>query len=245
MDAADDRRETAVRARILVVDDEPTIREVVRLNLEAEGYEVVTAEDAAGGLRAFAETPCALAILDIMLPDVDGFELARRLRDRSDIPIMMLSARESDVDKAVGLGVGADDYVTKPFSPLELVARVKAHLRRYAAAGASDDSRAETVVAGPVRIDLARHRATVRGAEVELTAKEFDILRMLAEHPGRVFTKAQIYEGVWGEDAFGDLGTVQVHVRRLRTKVEEHPDQPILVTTVWGIGYRFEEGAAR
>ncbi|MFA5844502.1 MAG: response regulator transcription factor [Coriobacteriia bacterium] len=234
-----------MRGRIIVVDDEPAILEVVRLNLEAEGYEVVAAADAASALRALDEHPCVLAVLDVMLPDMDGIELARRLRDRSDIPIVMLSARDSDIDKAVGLGVGADDYVTKPFSPIELVARVKAHLRRYEAASTPNGSSGETIEVGPVRMDLARHRATVCGVEVELTAKEFDILRLLAENPGRVYTKAQIYEGVWGEDAFGDLATVQVHVRRLRTKIEEHPEDPALITTVWGIGYRLEEGTAR
>ena len=230
-----------MKGRILAVDDDPAILEVVRLNLEAEGYEVVTASTAYAALQAFAESPCVLAVLDVMLPDSDGFELARQLRERSDIPIVMLSARDSDVDKAVGLGVGADDYVTKPFSPLELVARVKAHLRRYGVsnAGAVD----EVVEVGPVRIDTARRRVTVRGAEVELTAKEFDILRLLAEHPGRVFTKAQIYETVWHEEPFGDLGTVQVHMRRLRIKIESHPDRPELLTTVWSIGYRFEEAS--
>ncbi len=228
-----------MKGRILAVDDDPAIVEVVRLNLEAEGYEVVTASTAAAALQAFAESPCVLAVLDVMLPDSDGFELARQLRERSDVPIIMLSARDSDVDKAVGLGVGADDYVTKPFSPLELVARVKAHLRRYGASSA--DTSDEIVETGPVRIDVARRRVTVRGAEVELTAKEFDILRLLAEHPGRVFTKSQIYEAVWHEEPFGDLGTVQVHMRRLRTKIESHPDRPELLTTVWSIGYRFEE----
>ena len=228
-----------MKGRILAVDDDPAILEVVRLNLEAEGYEVVTASTASAALQAFAESPCVLAVLDVMLPDSDGFELARQLRERSDIPIVMLSARDSDVDKAVGLGVGADDYVTKQFSPLELVARVKAHLRRYGASNACVID--EIVEAGPVRIDTARRRVTVRGAEVELTAKEFDILRLLAEHHGRVFTKSQIYEAVWHEEPFGDLGTVQVHMRRLRTKIESHPDRPELLTTVWSIGYRFEE----
>jgi DNA-binding response OmpR family regulator len=229
-----------VRGRVLAVDDEPAILEVVRLNLEVEGYDVVTAGDAGSALQALAAHPCALAILDVMLPDMDGFELARRVRETSDIPIIMLSARDSDVDKAVGLGVGADDYVTKPFSPVELVARVKAHLRRYGAsagiAGAGD-----AVEVGSLRLDANRRRVTVRGETVELTAKEFDILRMLMEHPGRVFTKAQIYESVWGEEPFGDLSTVQVHVRRLRTKIEPHADRPELLTTVWGIGYRVEE----
>jgi len=228
-----------VKGRILAVDDEPTILEVVRLNLESEGYDVVTAADASGALRALAASPCVLAILDVMLPDLDGFELARRIREGSDIPIIMLSARDTDVDKAVGLGVGADDYVTKPFSPLELVARVKAHLRRYDSS--AGNGAGNTIEIGMVRLDPARHRVVVREQQVELTAKEFDILRMLAEHPGRVYTKAQIYETVWGEEAFGDLSTVQVHMRRLRTKIEEHPDRPRILTTVWGIGYRLEE----
>jgi two-component system response regulator VicR len=234
-----------MRGRILAVDDEPAILEIVRLNLEVEGYEVVCARDVAGALEAFALQPCDLAVLDIMLPDGDGLELARLLRARSDVPIIMLSARDSDIDKAVGLGMGADDYVTKPFSPIELVARVKAHLRRYAADRAGTvAARMEPVIeVGCLRIDLARRRVTVHDVVADLTAKEFDVLRMLAEHPGRVYTKAQIYETVWGLDAFGDLSTVQVHVRRIRTKIEEHPEQPRLLTTVWGIGYRFEEGA--
>jgi DNA-binding response OmpR family regulator len=239
-----------VRGSILVVDDEAAIREVVRLNLEAEGYEVTCAEDGARALDAFAATHFDLAILDVMLPDLDGFELARRIREGSDIPIMMLSARDADVDKAVGLGVGADDYVTKPFSSIELVARVKAHLRRYSASvaklnGHPDDAGTiseDVISAGVVMIDLDRRAVSVRGVQVDLTAKEFEILRMLAEHPGRVYTKAQIYEHVWGEEAFGDLSTVQVHIRRLRTKIEEHAEEPTLITTVWGIGYRFEEG---
>lgn len=232
-----------MRGRILAVDDDPAILEVVRLNLEAEGYDVATAGTADAALSAFSASPCVLAVLDVMLPDGDGFELARRLRERSDLPIIMLSARDSDVDKAVGLGVGADDYVTKPFSPLELVARVKAHLRRYGSqhpVGAGE----EVIHAGPLRIDVARRRATVRDTDVDLTVKEFDILRLLAEHPGRVYTKAQIYELVWHEDPFGDLSTVQVHIRRLRTKIEERPDSPALLTTVWGIGYRLEEQPA-
>ena len=215
-----------MRGRVLVVDDDPAIRDVVRLNLEAQGFEVAAAEDVASGMREFAAQPFTLAILDVMLPDGDGFELARRLREQSDLPIMMLSARDSDVDKAVGLGIGADDYMTKPFSPVELVARVKAHLRRYEAAAGASGAAAAAIDAGPVHIDLTRHAVQVRGSEVDLTAKEFDILCLLAEHAGRVYTKAQIYEQVWGEQAFGDLSTVQVHVRRLRTKIEEHPDQP-------------------
>ena len=227
-----------MKHRILIVDDDPAILEIVRLNLEAEGYEVVCAGTVARALEAFSESVTALALLDVMLPDGDGLELARVLRARSDIPIVMLSARDTDVDKAVGLGVGADDYVCKPFSPLELIARVKAHLRRYRSQAGGDTARVD---AGVVHIDLARHEVEVRGRAVDLTATEFDILRMLAEHPGRVYTKAQIYEHVWGEEPFGDLGTVQVHMRRLRMKIEDDPDEPALITTVWGIGYRLAE----
>ncbi len=230
-----------MRGKILVVDDEAAIRDVVRLNLTAEGYDVTCAEDASRAMAAFRAGRFDMAILDIMLPDGDGFELARAMREDSDLPIMMLSARDTDVDKAVGLGMGADDYVTKPFSPVELVARVKAHLRRYA--GSASPHAPETIIhAGAVSVDVARRTVHVRSAEVELTAKEFDILRMLAEQPGRVYTKAQIYEHVWDEEAFGDLSTVQVHVRRLRTKIEEQPDEPTIITTVWGIGYRLEGG---
>ena len=231
----------SVRGRILVVDDEPAILEVVRLNLEAEGYEVAVAPDAARGLAAFDEEPATLAILDVMLPDMEGFELTPLLRERTDMPIIMLSARDSDVDKAIGLGIGADDYVTKPFSPLELLARVKAHMRRYAAS-ADAVTEAHVIEAGPVRLDLARRRATVRGDEVELTAKEFDIERLLAEHPGLVFTKAQIYDSVVDGRPSANSSTLGPHPRAPAT-LEEEPESPVLVTTVWGIGYRFEEGA--
>ncbi|PKQ37226.1 MAG: DNA-binding response regulator [Actinobacteria bacterium HGW-Actinobacteria-1] len=233
-----------MRGRILVVDDDAAIREVVRLNLEAEGYDVTSAESVERARAAFSGGRFDMAILDVMLPDGDGFELARALRESSDLPIMMLSARDTDVDKAVGLGVGADDYLTKPFSPLELVARVKAHLRRYTATAPHGSvAHGQLLEAGPIAIDVLRRSVAVRGVNVELTATEFDILRMLVEQPMRVFTKAQIYERVWGTESFGDLSTVQVHVRRLRTKIEEHPEEPRLVTTVWGIGYRFEGGS--
>jgi DNA-binding response OmpR family regulator len=190
-----------------------------------------------------------MAILDIMLPGVDGYEVARQIRSVSDVPIMMLSARDTDVDKAVGLGVGADDYLTKPFSPLELTSRVKAHLRRYSATrraagagtGTHDD---ETISAGPVAIDTAMHTVTVRGESVDLTSTEFEILKLLAAHPARVYTKAQIYQLVWGEEFGGDYATVQVHVRRLRAKIELDPSNPTIIGTVWGVGYRFEPGAA-
>jgi two-component system, OmpR family, response regulator VicR len=238
------------KGRILVLDDEETIVEVVSMNLTNEGYGVDTALDGETAVERFDPSEHVMAILDIMLPGIDGYEVARQIRSVSDVPIMMLSARDSDVDMAVGLGIGADDYMTKPFSPVELVARVKAHLRRYSAssreagtgAQASDD---EIICAGPVRMDTATFTVTVNDVPVELTATEFEILKLLAAHPGRVYTKAQIYQQVWDEDFGGDFSTVQVHVRRLRTKIEDDPSQPVLIGTVWGIGYRFNADAAR
>jgi DNA-binding response OmpR family regulator len=238
------------KGRILVLDDEETIVDVVSMNLTAEGYAVDTALDGETAIELFDPSAHVMAILDIMLPGIDGYEVARRIRSVSDVPIMMLSARDSDVDMAVGLGIGADDYMTKPFSPVELVARVKAHLRRYAAskreAGKAGQASADEIIcAGPVRIDTVTFTVTVRGVPVELTATEFGILNLLAAHPGRVYTKAQIYRQVWDEEFGGDFSTVQVHVRRLRAKIEDDPSEPALIGTVWGIGYRFNADAAK
>ena len=238
------------KGRILVVDDEQTIVEVVSMNLTNEGYDVDVAHDGETAAELFDSSAHVMAILDIMLPGIDGYEVARRIRSTSDVPIMMLSARDTDVDMAVGLGIGADDYMTKPFSPVELVARVKAHLRRYSAskreAGLADQASPDEIIcAGPVRIDTATFAVTVHGAPVELTATEFGILKLLAAHPGRVYTKAQIYQHVWDEEFGGDFSTVQVHVRRLRAKIEDDPSEPVLIGTVWGIGYRFNPDAAK
>lgn len=248
--------------RVLAVDDDPSILEVVTLNLTAEGYEVDTATNGAEAFAAFRPDEHVLVILDVMLPDTDGFEIARRVRAESDVPVMMLSARDTDVDKAIGLGVGADDYLTKPFSPIELIARVKAHVRRSERERTTRADRAdgetngdtgvgtdphEVVSAGPVELDVSARIARVRGEVVELTAKEFDLLCLLASHAGRAYTKEQLYAAVWGEHWGGDYSTVQVHVRRLRAKIEADPSEPALIKTVWGIGYRFdaEETAAR
>ncbi len=238
------------KGRILVLDDEETIVNVVSMNLTSEGYGVDTALDGEAAIELFDPSAHVMAILDIMLPGIDGYEVARRIRSVSDVPIMMLSARDSDVDMAVGLGIGADDYMTKPFSPVELVARVKAHLRRYAASkreagGAEQTSAEEIICAGSVRVDTATFTVTVRGVPVELTATEFGILKLLAAHPGRVYTKAQIYQLVWDEEFGYDFSTVQVHVRRLRAKIEDDPSEPVIIGTVWGIGYRFNADAAK
>ncbi len=220
----------AAKGRILVLDDDEAIRDVVKMNLETEGYEVDIAEDGESAIELFAPDVHVMAILDIMLPGIDGCEVARQIRSASDVPIMMLSARDTDVDMAVGLGVGADDYLTKPFSPLELTSRVKAHLRRYSAnkraTGAAEETHDDEVIsAGPVVIDTATHTTTVRGEPVDLTSTEFEILKLLAAHPARVYTKAQIYRLVWDEEFGGDYATVQVHVRRLRAKIEKDPSR--------------------
>jgi DNA-binding response OmpR family regulator len=238
------------KGRILVLDDEETIVDVVSMNLQSEGYGVDIAHDGETAVELFDPSAHVMAVLDIMLPGIDGYEVARRIRSVSDVPIMMLSARDTDVDMAVGLGIGADDYMTKPFSPVELVARVKAHLRRYSASkretgGAEQTPADEIISAGPVRIDTAKFTATVREVPVELTATEFEILKLLAAHPGRVYTKAQIYSQVWDEEFGGDFSTVQVHIRRLRAKIEDDPSKPVLIGTVWGIGYRFNADALR
>lgn len=264
-----------MHGRILVVDDDRDICRLVELYLAKEGFRVYTAysgEEALAQLvsanasqlpGSAADGRYSLIILDIMLPGIDGFEVARKARNFTDAPILFLSARDTDVDKAVGLGLGADDYVTKPFSAIELVARVKAHLRRYYAflegpsparegqppTGISssdmpDGARDEwsQLAGGPVVLDLRARRAWVRGAEIELTAKEFDLLKLFLSNPGQVFTKAQLFDSVWGEDFVGADNTVMVHIRRLRTKVEEDPGAPRHIKTVWGIGYRFEGG---
>ena len=232
--------------RILVVDDEEAILGVVRLNLINEGFDVDTATDGKSAMQRFEHEHYSMAILDVMLPDFDGFELARRIRQRSDIPIMMLSARDTDLDKAVGLGIGADDYLTKPFSPVELVARVKAHLRRYDQATAPPDERPDEILkVGAVRVDLGSRTVRKHDETIELTAKEFDLLALLAGNPGRAYTKGQIYSAVWGDQWVSDYSTVQVHIRRLRSKLEDDPSEPVLIKTIWGIGYRLDSCDSR
>ncbi|MBX9393748.1 response regulator transcription factor [Streptomyces sp. TRM72054] len=224
-------------ARVLVVDDDPTVAEVVSGYLDRAGYVVDRAGDGPDALaRAAAHWP-DLVVLDLMLPGMDGLEVCRQMRVRGPVPVIMLTARGDEDDRILGLEVGADDYVTKPFSPRELVLRVESVLRRTRPAPHSTG----TLSAAGLTIDPAARRAAKNGAELALTIREFDLLAFLLRHPGRAFSREELMREVWGWD-FGDLSTVTVHVRRLRGKVEDDPARPRFIQTVWGVGYRFDAG---
>ncbi|MFD5538833.1 response regulator [Streptomyces sp. NPDC127079] len=232
-------RATAGAARILVVDDDPTVAEVVAGYLDRAGHLVDRAGDGPTALtRAAAHWP-DLVVLDLMLPGMDGLEVCRRLRDRAPVPVIMLTARGDEDDRIMGLEVGADDYVTKPFSPRELVLRVESVLRRSHPASA-----AHPLTAAGLTLDTGARRATKNGTELALTLREFDLLAFFLRHPGRAYGREDLMQAVWGWD-FGDLSTVTVHVRRLRAKVEDDPARPRLIRTVWGVGYRFEPDGTR
>ncbi len=226
------------KGKILVVDDEPSIGEVVRLYLEQAGYQVTVLEDGEAARQALLQEPPDLLILDLMLPSVDGLELTRFVRARSDLPIIMLTARKEETDRIVGLEMGADDYVVKPFSPRELVSRVKAVLRRTRPDPGGAGQRPVTV--GDIHIDPRTRQVHVRGREVGLTSKEFDLLWTFATHPRQVFNRTQLLDRVWGVTEYVDPSTVTVHVRRLREKIEEDPSNPRYIVTVWGVGYRMD-----
>ncbi|WMX43632.1 response regulator transcription factor [Streptomyces roseicoloratus] len=233
------------RARILVVDDDPTVAEVVTGYLERAGFAVEHAADGLDALRGAAERRPELVVLDLMLPGLDGLEVCRRLRASGPVPVIMLTARGDEEDRITGLEVGADDYVTKPFSPRELVLRVESVLRRSRASAAATAARTRPVLrAGDLALDPVTRRATRTGEELALTLREFDLLAHFLEHPGTAHTREDLMRRVWGWD-FGDLSTVTVHVRRLRAKIEEDPARPRLIQTVWGVGYRFEPVPAR
>ncbi|HET8569252.1 MAG TPA: response regulator transcription factor [Candidatus Limnocylindria bacterium] len=226
-------------ARILVVDDEANLRHTLSYALTREGYEVLTAEDGERGLERFRSSRPDLVILDVMLPRQDGLEVARRLRRESDVPVIMLTARDSELDKVVGLEVGADDYLSKPFSMRELVARVRALLRR--SARREDDTPARPIVREGLVVDPARHRVERDGEEVTLTAREFDLLAFLIAHPGQVFSREQLVGAVWGLDYSGDARTVDTHVKTLRERLGDSAARPRWIETLRGVGYRFRE----
>ena len=231
--------------RILIIEDNKEITELERDYLEANDFEVDIAEDGVTGLEKALADEYNLILLDIMLPRMDGFQVCREIRAQKDVPILMVSAKREDIDKIRGLGLGADDYISKPFSPSELVARVKAHISRYerltSRAGAAPKDE-DVLKVGELEIHLKKHRVFSQGKEAFLTNREFELLAFLAKHPGIVFSRERIFDRVWGLDAAGDTATVMVHINRIREKKEPDPTQPIYIETVWGAGYRFAEG---
>ncbi|HEX7744517.1 MAG TPA: response regulator transcription factor [Micromonosporaceae bacterium] len=225
-------------ARVLVVEDEESFSDALSYMLRKEGFEVSAAATGPTALTEFDRTGADVVLLDLMLPEMSGTEVCRELRQRSNVPIIMVTARDSEIDKVVGLEIGADDYVTKPYSPRELVARIRAVLRRRNADQA--EVATPTLAAGPVRMDVERHVVTVEGTPVQLPLKEFELLELLLRNAGRVLTRGQLIDRVWGADYVGDTKTLDVHVKRLRSKVEPEPSAPRFIVTVRGLGYKFE-----
>jgi len=224
--------------RVLVVEDEPNLREPLVYLLEKEGYEVSEAEDGNKAISEFRSANIDLILLDLMLPGISGNEVCRVIRAESQVPIIMITAKDTEIDKVVGLEIGADDYVTKPYSTRELLARMKAVLRRGAEPNAAIDS--GVLKAGPVVMDLDRHTVSVNGEQIQMPLKEFELLELLIENVNRVLTRGQIIDRVWGSNYFGDTKTLDVHVKRVRSKIEEDPSRPKHLLTVRGLGYKFE-----
>jgi two-component system response regulator VicR len=228
----------SMKKKILVVDDEIEIGELIRDYLEVAGYHVILAFDGKQGLEFWDRHRPDMAILDIMLPNIDGMEICRRIREKSNIPILMLSAKKEEEDKVQGLDLGADDYITKPFSPKELVARVKANFRRFHQMMESKNDSGRFVFKDII-IDTKSHSLKVRGEEISLSAKEFEVLCFFAMNPNRVLTREEIFEHVWGYHEYGDINTVAVHIRKIREKIEADPSKPLYIQTIWGVGYKF------
>jgi DNA-binding response OmpR family regulator len=236
----EDETNTTRTTRILLVDDEHPVQKLLAYPLQKEGYEVVQALDGADALLHFEREHFDLVVLDIMLPRMDGFEVCRRMRARSSVPIIMLTAKAEEIDKVLGLELGADDYITKPFSMREFRSRVRAALRRAEMAPPAETDE-QPLERGDVRIDFAKRTTEVRGEAIELTYVEFEILAILARHPGRVFPRDALLDRVWGDSAYRDPRTIDVHIRHLREKVERDPKNPEHLLTVRGVGYRFRE----
>ena len=224
--------------KILVVEDEASFSEALEFLLGKEGFSVVTADTGTEALRKFDQGGIDLVLLDLMIPEVSGTEVCRQIRTKSRVPIIMLTAKDSEVDKVVGLEIGADDYVTKPYSSRELVARIRAVLRRNS--GEALENETGVMAVGVIRMDVDRHQVTVNGAPVSLPLKEFELLEFLMRNAGRVLTRMQLIDRVWGSDYVGDTKTLDVHVKRLRSKIEEDPANPVHLVTVRGLGYKFE-----
>ncbi|MFC5711792.1 response regulator transcription factor [Thalassorhabdus alkalitolerans] len=227
---------------VLVVEDEVEIGDLVKDYLLSEGFEVLIATDGEEGIRLFHKSKPTLIVLDIMLPGLDGIEVLRMIRKESTAPVLMMTAKKSETDKIIGLGIGADDYITKPFSPRELVARIKAQLRRYKYYGDPSEGR-HTLSFNELEIDEKGFTVMLAGEDVNLSAKEFQLLKFMATYPGQVFSKSQLYDQIWGYNHYGDLNTVTVYIRKIREKIEPDPAEPIYIKTVWGVGYKFDGSA--
>ena len=227
-------------SRILIVEDEVAIADLEKDYLELSGFEVEIENDGKSGLNRALSEDFDLFILDLMLPEVDGFEICRQIREHKNTPILMVSAKKDDIDKIRGLGLGADDYVTKPFSPSELVARVKAHLARYERLIGSNIVENDIVEIRGIRIDKTARRVWVNGGEKQFTTKEFDLLTFLAENPNHVFTKEELFREIWDMESIGDIATVTVHIKKIREKIEMNTNKPQYIETIWGVGYRFK-----
>lgn len=228
--------------RILVVDDEKELADIICDYLIREGFEVQVAYSGASALKTLRSFCPQLVILDVMLPDIDGMEVCRTIRAENNIPIMLLSARNSDVDKILGLGLGADDYISKPFSPGELIARVKAHFRRFMQLSSAIPRQEGILNIANLEINEKAYTVKVDGKPVELAAKEFELLSFMARHPLQVFTREQLFNQIWGYEEYGDINTVTVHIRKIREKIEKKPSEPCYIKTVWGVGYKFDGG---
>ena len=226
--------------KILIVEDEEAIADLEKDYLELSGFEVEVANDGEMGLLKALGEDYNLIILDLMLPGVDGFEICRRVRDEKNTPIIMISAKKDDIDKIRGLGLGADDYMTKPFSPSELVARVKAHLARYERLIGSTIEENKVIEIRGLKIDTTARRVWVNGEEKTFTTKEFDLLTFLASHPNHVYTKDQLFSEIWDMESIGDIATVTVHIKKIREKIEYDTSNPQYIETIWGVGYRFK-----
>lgn len=233
-------KEVEVLKKILIVEDDKSIAEIERDFLDINGFETFIVADGIDGLKHASSGEYDLILLDLMLPNIDGYEICKKIRGIIDIPIIIVTARIEDVDKIRGLGLGADDYISKPFSPTELVARVKANLAQYERLTSGNAVKVEEIQVGNVRINPKTHRVYVDGKEVEFKNKEYELLLFLSTNPDVVFNKEVLYERIWGMDAYGDIKTVAVHINRLREKIERDPSNPIHIQTVWGAGYRFK-----
>ena len=227
-------------SKILIVEDEISIAELEKDYLELSGFEVLIEETGDAGLRTALNENVDLIILDLMVANVDGFEVCKKVREAKNVPIILVSAKKEDIDKIRGLGLGADDYITKPFSPSELVARVKAHLARYERLVGSGIKKNEIIEIRGIKIDKTARRVHVNGEEKAFTTKEFDLLTFLAENPNHVFTKEELFSKIWDMESVGDIATVTVHIKKIREKIEFNTSKPQYIETIWGVGYRFK-----